>query len=128
MPYEDRAVTALEVVADRERAAEHGWALDWDLRPVRQRVFNLADRGLAEFAGRDDRAALSALEGRPVRWAARLTAPGHNLLLYSSFRPQPAEGACGPGLRRVELIPSQVTALRLFVALVGGCGGGWPAV
>ncbi|MGW0877882.1 hypothetical protein ACWD3Z_46645 [Streptomyces sp. NPDC002740] len=67
MPYEDRAVTALEVVARGDRAAERGWALDWDLRPVRRRVFNLADRGLAEFAGRDDRAALSAWEGRPVR-------------------------------------------------------------
>ncbi|MFI5877087.1 hypothetical protein ACIBAH_32460 [Streptomyces sp. NPDC051445] len=74
MSYEDRAVTVLEAVADRERAAEHGWALDWDLRPVKQRVFNLAERGLAEFADRDDRAALSAWEGRAVRWAVRLTA------------------------------------------------------
>lgn len=47
-------------VTDRERAAEHGWALDWDLRPVKQRVFNLAERGLTEFADREDRAALSA--------------------------------------------------------------------
>ncbi|MFI5877086.1 DUF6417 family protein [Streptomyces sp. NPDC051445] len=44
-------------------------------------------------------------------------APGHDLLLYSRFRPQPAEDADGPGLQRVELIPSQMTALRLFVAL-----------
>ncbi|WP_331733177.1 DUF6417 family protein (plasmid) [Streptomyces sp. NBC_00080] len=117
MPYEDRAVTALAAVADRQRTAEYGWALDWDLRPVKQRVFNLAERGLVEFADRDDRAALSAWEGRAVRWAARLTAPGHDLLLYSRFRLQPAEGAPGPALQRVELIPSQMTALRLFVAL-----------
>ncbi|MGW6928043.1 DUF6417 family protein [Streptomyces sp. NPDC054950] len=117
MPYEDRAVTALAAVADRECTAEHGWALDWDLRPVKQRVFNLAERGLTELAGREERAALSAWEGRAVRWAARLTAPGHDLLLYSRFRPQPAENTPGPGLQRVELIPSQMTALRLFVAL-----------
>ncbi|MEU9273056.1 DUF6417 family protein [Streptomyces sp. NPDC048251] len=117
MPYEDRAVTALAAVADRQRTAEYGWALDWDLRAVKQRVFNLAERGLVEFADRDDRAALSAWEGRAVRWAARLTAPGHDLLLYSRFRPQAAEKTPGPGLQRVELIPSQMTALRLFVAL-----------
>ncbi|MEH0557326.1 DUF6417 family protein [Streptomyces sp. B21-101] len=117
MSYEDRAVAALEAVAGRERAAEHGWALDWDLSPVKQRVFNLAERGLTEFASREDRAALSAGEGRAVRWAARLTGPGHDLLLYSRFRPQPDEGTPGPGLQRVELVPSQMTALRLFVAL-----------
>lgn len=64
MSYEDRAVAALKAVADRERAVEHGWALAWDLRPVKQRVFNLAERGLTEFADREDRAALSAWEGR----------------------------------------------------------------
>ncbi|MEU9439229.1 hypothetical protein, partial [Streptomyces sp. NPDC048252] len=90
---------------------------DWDLRPVKQRVFNLAERGLVEFADREDRAALSAWEGRAVCWAARLTAPAHDLLLYSGFRPQPAEGTPGAGLQRVGLIPSQMTALRLFVAL-----------
>jgi hypothetical protein len=114
---EDRAITALEAVAARQQAADHGWALDWDLRPVKQRVFNLAARGLTELAGREDRAALSAWEGRAVRWAARLTAPGHDLLLYNRLRPQPAAAAPGPGLQRVELIASQMTALRLFTAL-----------
>ncbi|MER6562118.1 DUF6417 family protein [Streptomyces sp. NPDC001027] len=123
MTCEERAVTALEAVADRQRMAGHGWALDWDLRPVKQRVFNLAGRGLTELADREDRAALSAWEGRAVRWAARLTASGHDLLLYRRFRPQSAAGAPGPGpgldLERVELLPSQLTALRLFVALAG---------
>ncbi|MFD9396163.1 DUF6417 family protein [Streptomyces sp. NPDC060000] len=117
MTYEESAVTALEAVADRQQAAGHGWALDWDLRPVKQRVINLAERGLTELADREDRAALSAWEGRAVRWAARLTAPGHDLLLYRRFRPRPAVGAPGPGLERVELIASQMTALRLFAAL-----------
>ncbi|MER6557430.1 DUF6417 family protein [Streptomyces sp. NPDC001027] len=117
MACEDRAVTALEAVAARQRAAGHGWALDWDLRPVKQRVFNLAGRGLTELADREDRAALSAWEGRAVRWAARLTAPAHDLLLYNRLRPRPSAAAPGPGLQRVELIASQMTALRLFTAL-----------
>ncbi|MDQ0962039.1 hypothetical protein QFZ66_005917 [Streptomyces sp. B4I13] len=117
MAYEDRTVTALEAVADRQRAADHGWALDWDLRPVKQRVFNLAARGLTELADREDRAALSAWEGRAVQWAARLTAPGHDLLLYNRLRPQPTAAAPEPGLQRVELIASQMTALRLFTTL-----------
>ncbi|MEU4878325.1 DUF6417 family protein [Streptomyces sp. NPDC021608] len=107
----------LEVVADRQEAAGHGWALDGDLRPVKQRVFNLAARGLVELAGREDRAELSAWEGRAVRWAARPTPTGHDLLLYSRLRPQPAPDEPGPGLRRVELIPAQMTALRLFVSV-----------
>ncbi|MDX5569491.1 DUF6417 family protein [Streptomyces sp. ID05-04B] len=48
-----------------------------------------------------------------------LTPCGHDLLLYSRHRPQPAPDEPGPGLRRVELIPAQMTALRLFVALTG---------
>lgn len=107
----------LREVADRQETAGHGWALDGDLRPVKQRVFNLAGRGLVELAGREDRAELSAWEGRPVRWAARPTPCGHALLVYSRLRPQPAPDDPGPGLRRVELIPAQMTALRLFVAL-----------
>ncbi|MER6785755.1 hypothetical protein ABT330_14225 [Streptomyces sp. NPDC000658] len=71
MTYEDSAVTVLEMVADQQEAAGYGWALDWDLRPVKQRVFNLAARGLVELAGREDRAELSAWEGRAARWAAR---------------------------------------------------------
>ncbi|MDX3119250.1 MULTISPECIES: DUF6417 family protein [Streptomyces] len=117
--HEGRTVTLLQAVAERQEAAGHGWALDWDLRPVKQRVFNLAARGLVELAGREDRAELSAWEGRAVQWAARPTPCGHTLLLYSCLRPQPDPDAPGPGLRRVELIPAQMTAVRLFVALTG---------
>ncbi|WP_333740349.1 hypothetical protein, partial [Streptomyces sp. IBSBF 2806] len=95
--HEDRTVTVLQVVADRQEAAGHGWALDWDLRSVKQRVFNLAARGLVELAGREDRAELSAWEGQAVRWAARPTPCGHDLLLYSRHRPQPARDEPGPG-------------------------------
>ncbi len=61
----------LQVVAERQEEAGHGWALDQNLRPVMQRVFNLAARGLVELAGREDRAGLSAWEGRAVLWPAR---------------------------------------------------------
>lgn len=53
------------------------------------------------------------------RWAARLTALGHDLLLYSHLRPQPAADAPRPGCQRAELIPSQMTALHLFAVLAG---------
>ncbi|MEW2051390.1 DUF6417 family protein [Streptomyces sp. NPDC005476] len=117
MTYQNSAVTVLQLVADCQEAAGRGWALDGDLRSVKQRVFNLAARDLVELAGREDRAELSAWEGRAVRWAARPTPCGDDLLLYSRLRPQPAPEEPGPRLRRVELIHSQLTALRLFVAL-----------
>ncbi|MER6784302.1 hypothetical protein ABT330_06615 [Streptomyces sp. NPDC000658] len=47
--YEDRTVTVLQAVADRQEVAGHGWALDRHLRPVKLRVFNLAARGLVEL-------------------------------------------------------------------------------
>ncbi|MFI5825041.1 DUF6417 family protein [Streptomyces rishiriensis] len=119
MTYEDSAAAVLAMVADRQQATGHGWALDQDLRQIKQRVFNLTTRGLVELADREDRAELSAWEGRAVRWAARPTPCGHDLLLYSRLRPQPVPDEPGLGLRRVELIPAQMTALRLFVALTG---------
>ncbi|WP_229871152.1 DUF6417 family protein [Streptomyces phaeofaciens] len=119
MTYEDRAVAVLKTVADRQRAADHGWALDWYLGPLRQRVFHLAERGLTQLEDREDRAALSLWEERPVRWATRLTPPGHDLLLYARHCPRPDtdQRAPSPGARKVELIPAQMTALRLFVLL-----------
>ncbi|MFF2432493.1 hypothetical protein [Streptomyces mirabilis] len=49
----------------------------------------LENQGLVELAGLEDRAELSALEGRPVRWAARLTSYGHDTLAYAQSRPRP---------------------------------------
>ncbi|WP_142270031.1 DUF6417 family protein (plasmid) [Streptomyces sp. NBC_00080] len=72
-----------------------------------------------ETAGRETRAELSAWEGRPVRWAVRLLATGHDLLAYAGVRPAPMSLEPGPGERLVELAPSQMTALRVFVGLAG---------
>ncbi|MFF0134620.1 DUF6417 family protein [Streptomyces mirabilis] len=54
----------------------------------------------------------------PVRWAARPTPYGHDTLAYGCSRPRaeppPGEEA---DQRVVELIPSQMAALRVFVGL-----------
>ncbi|MFE2607849.1 DUF6417 family protein [Streptomyces mirabilis] len=74
-----------------------------------------------ELACREDRAELSVLEGRPVRWAARLTPYGHDILTYGQSRPraEPPPGEAGPDRQLVDLIPSQMAALRVFVGLTG---------
>ncbi|MGW0585446.1 DUF6417 family protein [Streptomyces sp. NPDC002920] len=103
-----------------QREARHGWAVETALQPVKQRVLNLADRGLVELADREERAALSAWEGRPVRWAARLAPPGHDLLLYSRVRPQHTTPVHdGLKRQRAELSLSQMAALLLAVSLAG---------
>ncbi|MFD8220916.1 DUF6417 family protein, partial [Streptomyces sp. NPDC059697] len=53
-----------------------------------------------------------------VRWAARLTPYGHDILTYGQSRPR-AEPPSGQEADRqaVELIPSQMAALRVFVGL-----------
>ncbi|MFE2709619.1 hypothetical protein [Streptomyces mirabilis] len=65
------------------------------LLPHQQSVNALEGTGLVELAGREVRAELSALEGRPVWWAARVTPYGHDTLTYA--RPQPAQSPAGPG-------------------------------
>ncbi|MFE2521174.1 DUF6417 family protein [Streptomyces mirabilis] len=81
----------------------------------------LESQGLVELAGREDRAELSTLEGRPVRWAARLTLYGHDTLTYGCCRPRAEPPPSGKGSDRqpVELIPSPMAALRVFVGLTG---------
>lgn len=61
----------------------------------RENATALEKRGLVELAGREDRAELSAWEGRPVRWGARLTPYGHDTLAYARSRPQPAPSPGG---------------------------------
>ncbi|KPI22739.1 hypothetical protein OV320_1436 [Actinobacteria bacterium OV320] len=68
MAADDKTLDLLRTVEARRRRAEHGWAVDAVLAPVKQRVLNLADRGLIDLADREERAALSAWEGRPVRF------------------------------------------------------------
>ncbi|WP_328512881.1 DUF6417 family protein [Streptomyces mirabilis] len=71
-----------------------------------------------ELACREDRAELSVLEGRPVRWAARLTPHGYDTITYGRSRPRAEPSLAAEGPRRlVELIPSQMAALRVFIGL-----------
>ncbi|MFG2425160.1 DUF6417 family protein [Streptomyces sp. NPDC048448] len=117
----EKALAVLEALLERGQAVGHGWTLDTEfLLPHQQHAGALAGQGLVELAGRDDRAELSVLEGRPVRWAARLTPHGRDALTYGRLRPRadrrPAEAAVG---RVVELIPSQMAALRMFISLTG---------
>ncbi|SOE33786.1 hypothetical protein SAMN05442782_10868 [Streptomyces sp. OK228] len=118
----ERALTVLEALGERGQTAGHGWTLDTELLPSHQQQVNaLENQCLVELAGREDRAELSALEGRPVRWAARLTPYGHDTLAYAQSRPRPelTSGETDPDRQLVELIPSQMAALRVFVALSG---------
>ncbi|MEU7337340.1 DUF6417 family protein [Streptomyces sp. NPDC007074] len=109
----------LEALCERGQAVGHGWTLDTEFLLLHQQQAGaLAGQGLVELAGREDRAELSVLEGRPVRWAARLTPHGHDALTYGRLRPRaeptPAESGTG---RPVELIPSRMAALRVFIHL-----------
>ncbi|MEU5255156.1 hypothetical protein [Streptomyces longwoodensis] len=104
------ALELLGVVEERQETAEHGWVLDVDGVP-REGVLKAAASGLVELAERDERAELSARVGRPVRWAARLTGQGRDLLLYA--RSQPAAGgpaAPGPEYRLSSSYPRRWTS------------------
>ncbi|MFE5141319.1 DUF6417 family protein [Streptomyces fagopyri] len=114
-----RVLPVLEALCERGQAVGNGWTLDTEFLLLHQQQAGaLAGQGLVELAGREDRAELSVLEGRPVRWAARLTSHGHDALTYGRLRPRaeptPAESGAG---RPVELIPSQMAALRVFIHL-----------
>ncbi|WP_328834600.1 DUF6417 family protein [Streptomyces europaeiscabiei] len=117
----EQVLAVLEELEERASAAVHGWVVDAYVLPMKQRVRTLADRGLVEIASREDRAELSAWEGALVLWAARVAPAGHDLLLYARSRPCPETAPEGPGpeQRLVELRPSQMAALRLFVSLSG---------
>jgi hypothetical protein len=105
----------LEKIQALQKASEHGWVLDPGAELKSLRV--LSRRGLVETADRETRAELSAWEGRPVRWAARVSAAGHDLLAYARSRPAPTRPTPARGVTPVELLPSQMTALRVFVGL-----------
>ncbi|MFC9635090.1 DUF6417 family protein [Streptomyces mirabilis] len=118
----ERALSVLEALYERGQVAGHGWTLDTELLPPHQQQANtLENQGLVALAGREDRAELSVLEGRPVRWAARLTPYGHDTLAYGQSRPraEPPPGEAAPDRQSVELIPSQMAALRVFIGLTG---------
>ncbi|MFE2970401.1 hypothetical protein ACFXKC_43500 [Streptomyces sp. NPDC059340] len=56
-----------------------------------------------------------------MRWAARLTPYGHDTLVYGQSRPraEPPSGEAAPDRQPVELIPSRMAVLRVFVGLTG---------
>ncbi|MER5200779.1 DUF6417 family protein [Streptomyces sp. NPDC002755] len=115
----DRTLEVLRAVRACQENAEHGWVLDEAAPSLQRRARVLVSQGLVETASRETRAELSAWEGRPVRWAVRLSAAGHDLLAYAGVRPAPASCEAGLGQRSVELAPSQMAALRVFVGLAG---------
>ncbi|MFD7607700.1 DUF6417 family protein [Streptomyces mirabilis] len=115
----EKTLSVLEALRERGQAAGHSWTLDTELLlPHQQQVNALENQGLVELADPEDRAELSALEGRPVRWAARLTPHGYDTITYGRSRPRAEPSPGGEGPRQlVELIPSQMAALRVFIGL-----------
>ncbi|MEH0450048.1 DUF6417 family protein [Streptomyces sp. B21-102] len=107
----------VESVRARQAASEHGWVLDTDITPQGRSL--LLRLGLVTSADRKTRAELSAWEGRPVRWAGQLSPAGHDLLTYARSRPTPTPTTAEPGATPVDLLPSQMAALRVFVSLAG---------
>ncbi|MGW5433230.1 DUF6417 family protein [Streptomyces sp. NPDC004059] len=86
--------------------------------------------GLAEPADREMRAELSATEGRPILWAARLSPHGHYVLTYTGASPAP-EPHQGPAddetlgaLLRVP--PAEGLAERVRTACFDRAGNRWP--
>jgi hypothetical protein len=110
----------LRLLAEREQRARHGWILPADLLVSRRPAVEAAARhGLAELADRDTRAELSAYEGGPVMWAARLSAQGHDVLAYGDASPAPVSRPGPPeaGEYAIGLRPAQMDALRVYVGL-----------
>lgn len=120
MRSSEKRITVLEVLHEHERAARHAWVVDEAVpASFQQSAESVVREGLAELADRDTRAELSVLAARPVRWAARLTSHGRDVLAYAHARPvtESDEPQPGPGERLVELRPAQMSAVRVFVSL-----------
>ncbi|WP_433455474.1 DUF6417 family protein [Streptomyces sp. CA-142005] len=120
MPSGKALLEALRVLRDHEEAAQRGWVLFGALRPDHHKAVEAAaGHGLVELADPVMRAELSAHQGRPVVWAARLTGHGQDVLLYAEASPTPEHRPDGPaaGERLVELRRPQMDALRVYVHL-----------
>lgn len=113
----EKVLDALETVLACEEGSAHGWVLDTVAEPLRPSVRGLARQGLVEQACPEKRAELSAWEGRPVLWAVRLSPVGHDLLAYARTRPVPVPSGPAPDEQRVDLLRSQMEALRVFVGM-----------
>ncbi|MFQ6197069.1 hypothetical protein [Streptomyces sp. NPDC000405] len=109
----------LATLRDTQDKSPHGWATDTCGLATRT-VGRLRATGLCELADDDT---LSTLPGHP-KWAARLTAEGHDTLLYV---PQRRATACPPhpttaqpeDAREVTLLPQAMDAVRLYLSLTG---------
>ncbi|MFF7357367.1 DUF6417 family protein [Streptomyces filipinensis] len=108
----------LRVLRDLEKDAEWGWVLTGELSLRQQRaVEEAAGQGLVELADREMRAELSAYEDRAIRWAARLSPQGHDVLAYTRAGAVPAAQNQDPahGERLIELYRAELEALSLYV-------------
>ncbi|MFF9819410.1 hypothetical protein [Streptomyces sp. NPDC014006] len=100
---------ALRSLREQETGSVYGWVLSTDVPPgLQQSLQSAAAQGLVELADREDRAELSAHEGRPVLWAARLSAQGHDVLTYlhASPDPTPHSTPCAAQEQMIELRPA----------------------
>ncbi|MER6062361.1 DUF6417 family protein [Streptomyces sp. NPDC001792] len=112
-------VELLRALRDREQQGQQGWVLSSDLPPGLQQAAEAAARqGLVRLADREMRAELSAYEGRPVLWAARLTAEAHDALAYAEASPAPApRSQPAEGERLIELRPVEMDAVRVYLSI-----------
>lgn len=115
--HAEATLAMVESLRARQAASEHGWVLDTDITLQGRNL--LLRLGLVTSADRETRAELSAWEGRPVRWAGQLSPAGHDLLAYARSRPAPTPAAAKRGTTPVDLLPSQMAALKVFVSLAG---------
>ncbi|MFD5589426.1 DUF6417 family protein [Streptomyces sp. NPDC127063] len=110
----------LHSLRERETRSGYGWALSTDVPPgLQQSLQTAAAQGLVELADREIRAELSAHEGRPVLWAARLSPQGHDVLTYLDASPDPTPNCTPPSADEqvIELRPAQMDALRVYANL-----------
>ncbi|MFJ6725933.1 DUF6417 family protein [Streptomyces sp. NPDC091281] len=113
-------VDTLSALRERESAAEHGWVLGEECAPpFRLAVEAAAAKGLVELADQAVREELSARGPGPVRWAARLSPQGHDVLTYAATVPSPAPPpvVLEPGELLVELWPAQMESVRVYLAM-----------
>ncbi|MEV0982533.1 DUF6417 family protein [Streptomyces sp. NPDC049915] len=111
---------ALRALREREAKSVYGWVLSTDVPPgLQQSLQTAAAQGLVELADREVRAELSAYEGRPVLWAARLSPQGHDVLTYLHASPDPTPLSTPPAAEEqvIELRPAQMDALRVYTNL-----------
>ncbi|WP_216372990.1 DUF6417 family protein [Streptomyces tailanensis] len=100
MRNRDQQLAVLQTLREEERTARLGWVLDDQVTADSPKMAEAVVRdGLVELADRDTRAELSAQVSRPVRWAARLTSYGRDVLVYAHNLPRPVPDLDEPAPR-----------------------------